>query len=107
MLSQDFKEFIGSLNDNAVAFHGHPRYTKDLDIWIRVSTDNATRMIKALADFGFASLGLTEIDFMEQDQVIQLGHPPNRVDVITGVDGVEFSQCYPWRLKIEIDCVEV
>ncbi|MGH8566762.1 MAG: hypothetical protein ACREXU_01785, partial [Gammaproteobacteria bacterium] len=60
MLSQDFKEFIGSLNDNgveyliiggyAVAFHGHPRYTKDLDIWIRVSTDNATRMINALAD---------------------------------------------------------
>ena len=117
MLSQDFKEFIGSLNDNgveyliiggyAVAFHGHPRYTKDLDIWIQISTDNATRMMKALADFGFASLGLTENDFMEQDHVIQLGHPPNRIDVITGVDGVEFSQWYPSRLKIEIDGVEV
>lgn len=117
MLSQDFKEFIGSLNDNgveyliiggyAVAFHGYPRYTKDLDIWIQVSTDNAARMIKALADFGFASLGLTQNDFMEQDRIIQLGHPPNRIDVITGVDGVEFSQCYPSRLKIEIDGVEV
>ncbi len=64
-------------------------------------------MIKALKDFGFASLGLTENDFMEQDQIIQLGHPPNRIDVITGVDGVEFSQCYPSRLKIEIDGVEV
>lgn len=68
MLSQDFKEFIQSLNDNhvrylviggyVVAFHGHPCYTKDLDVWIDLSLENAERMVAALAQFGFALLGI-------------------------------------------------
>ena len=117
MLNQDFKEFIKSLNDNsvqylviggyAVAFHGHPRYTKDLDIWIQVSLENASRLVKAIRDFGFESLGLKASDFMSTDQVIQLGFPPNRIDLIAQADGVDFKACYPSRMEIEIEGVRV
>lgn len=117
MLNRDFKEFIKSLNDNsvqylviggyAVAFHGHPRYTKDLDIWIQVSHENASRLVKAIRDFGFESLGLKESDFMSTDQVIQLGFPPNRIDLIARADGIDFNACYPSRMAIEIEDVRV
>ncbi|HEY9784101.1 MAG TPA: hypothetical protein V6D17_01780 [Candidatus Obscuribacterales bacterium] len=83
MLNQDFKEFIQSLNANevrylviggyALAVHGCPRYTKDIDVWVDLSKDNAEQIIKALNEFGFASMGLKESDFLEQNQVIQLG----------------------------------
>lgn len=117
MLNQDFKEFIQSLNDNqvrylviggyAVAFHGYPRYTKDIDIWIEMSPENAGRMVRALKEFGFASLELQPQDFMVPDQVIQLGYPPNRIDLLTTPDGVDFGTCYAARLEIEITGVQV
>ena len=82
MLNQDFREFIQLLNENqvkylviggyAVAIHGHPRYTKDIDIWIEMSPENAEKMLNALAQFGFGSLGLSERDFQTPDQIIQL-----------------------------------
>ncbi len=113
MLNQDFKEFIKSLNDKhvkylvvggyALAFHGHPRYTKDLDIWIQIDKTNAQNIIQALKEFGFASLDLKEEDFLEANQMIQLGYPPSRIDILTGADGVNFDQCYDSRLSIEID----
>lgn len=115
MLNQDFKEFIESLNANqvrylvvggyAVAIHGHPRYTKDIDIWVEASPENAANMIRALNQFGFASLGLKEADFLTADQIIQLGYPPNRIDLFTALPGVDFSACYPLRVEIEIDDV--
>lgn len=115
MLNQDFKEFIQSLNDNgvrylvvggyAVAFHGYPRYTKDFDVWIEMSPENATRMVAALEQFGFASLGLKSDDFLVPDQIIQLGYPPNRIDILTTLPGVEFSECYPSRIVVEIEGV--
>jgi hypothetical protein len=91
----------------AVAVHGHPRYTKDLDVWIQVSPENARRLVKAIREFGFESLGLTENDFMTPDQVIQLGFPPNRIDLIVQADGVEFDACYPSRMEIDIEGVRV
>lgn len=107
VLNQDFKEFLQSLNDNnvrylviggyALAFHGHPRYTKDLDIWIDMEEDNAARAIQALADFGFGSLGLKPDDFLEPDTVIQLGYPPSRIDLLIGLEGVVFDDCYAHR----------
>ena len=113
MLNQDFKEFIQSLNDNqvrylviggyAVALHGYPRYTKDIDIWIEMSPENATRMLQALEQFGFASLDLQLQDFMTPDQVIQLGYPPSRIDLLTTPDGVDFAMCYTAKLEINID----
>jgi predicted nucleotidyltransferase len=117
MLNQDFKEFIQSLNDNgvrylvvggyAVALHGHPRYTKDLDVWIEMSTENASRLIKALKQFGFGSLGLKEEDFLVADQVVQLGQPPNRIDLLAAASGVNFETCYRSRLSVEVDGVPV
>lgn len=116
-LSLDFKEFIQSLNDNhvrylvvgghAVAFHGHPRYTKDIDIWIEATQDNSERIIAALADFGFASLGLKSADFQQPGQVIQLGIAPTRIDILTSLLGVKFSECYVKRESATIDEVEV
>lgn len=117
MFNQDFKEFIESLNANqvrylvvggyAVALHGHPRYTKNLDIWVERSRENAQALLQALAQFGMGSLGLTEEDFLEPDQVVQLGYPPNRIDILVMVSGVEFADCYPHRVKISLDGVEV
>ncbi|MBI5290602.1 MAG: hypothetical protein HY872_01860 [Chloroflexi bacterium] len=113
MLNQDFKEFIQSLNDNqvrylviggyAVAFHGHPRYTKDLDVWIAMNPDNAAKVVKALEQFGFGSLGLKAEDFLVPDQIIQLGYAPNRIDLLTTLEGVEFENCYASRVEVEID----
>ncbi|BAQ63208.1 hypothetical protein GM3708_3614 (plasmid) [Geminocystis sp. NIES-3708] len=116
-MNQDFKEFIQFLNANqvrylivggyAVAIHGHPRYTKDIDIWIEMSNDNATNIIKALNDFGFGSLGLKREDFVTPDQIIQLGYPPHRIDILTTIDGVDFASCYPSKIEIIIDNIVV
>ncbi|MBN1868027.1 hypothetical protein JW916_12135 [Candidatus Sumerlaeota bacterium] len=113
MLSPDFKEFVQSLNDNgvrylvigayAVALHGYPRYTKDLDVWIEVSARNAESMVKALEQFGFGSLGLRAADFLVPEQIVQLGYPPNRIDLITSAAGVDFETCYASRVRVEID----
>lgn len=106
-IAPDFKAFVASLNAHevhylivggyAVAFHGHPRYTKDLDIWIERTSDNAQRLLKALDAFGFGALGLQEADFLEPDQIIQLGNPPLRIDILTSLSGVTFASCYPER----------
>jgi hypothetical protein len=116
-LNQDFKEFIGSLNDNgvrylvvggyAVALHGYPRYTKDIDIWVEMTSENATRVIKALNQFGFGSLDLKEADFTVPDQIIQLGYPPRRIDILTTLPGVEFSDCYATRVTTSMEGVPV
>lgn len=117
MFNQDFKEFIGSLNDNqvrylivggyAVALHGHPRYTKDLDVWVEKSPENARALIQALVQFGMGSLGLKEEDFLVPDQVVQLGYPPNRIDILMSVSGVTFADCFEQRVKVTLDGLEV
>ena len=117
ILNPDFKEFFLLLNANnvqylivggyAVAYHGYPRYTNDIDIWIWIDPDNAKRVIKALVDFGFESLGLKEDDFLETDTIIQLGYAPNRINLIMGIPGVEFEECYAKRVESEIDGVNL
>jgi predicted nucleotidyltransferase len=117
VLNQDFREFIQSLNDNhvrylviggyAVALHGYPRYTKDIDIWIDMSPLNAASMVRALEQFGFSSLGLQAADFLVPDQIIQLGYPPGRIDLITTPPGVEFESCYASRVEVVIEDVAV
>ena len=113
MFSPDFKEFIQSLNDNnvhylvvggyAVALHGYPRYTKDIDIWIESSQENAARLVQALEQFGFGSVGLKIEDFLEPDQVVQLGYPPNRIDLLTSLAGVDFQNCYGSKMAVDIE----
>ena len=112
-INRDFKEFIQSLNGHdvrylvvggyAVAYHGHPRYTKDMDVWIWMEPDNADRLLKALNDFGFGSIGLKTKDFLEPGQVIQLGYPPNRIDILTDLKGVTFPICWDQRVVVDID----
>ncbi|NUN64152.1 hypothetical protein HCU40_05150 [Pseudanabaena biceps] len=117
MLNQDFKEFIQLLNDNqvkylviggyAVAVHGHPRYTKDIDIWIEISEENAQKLVTALTQFGFESLGLTSEAFQTPNQIIQLGYPPNRIDLITNPDGIDFQTCYDSKIEVTLNDVPV
>jgi hypothetical protein len=111
MLNRDFKEFAELLNVQSVEYlvvggyalaaHGHPRYTGDIDFWIRPTPDNIARLLDALHDFGFGSLGLTAGDFTT-DTVVQLGQPPRRIDLLTSIDGVSFESCFARREQIEL-----
>jgi len=113
ILNKDFREFIQSLNDNevkylvvggyAVAFHGYPRHTRDIDIWIWLDKTNAEKLTHAIIDFGFESLDLKSEDFLDPDQVIQLGYPPNRIDIISHLNGVRFQECYQQKVEVEIE----
>lgn len=115
--NQDFREFIQLLNDNdvhylvvgghAVAFHGHPRYTKDLDVWVWIDEANAQKIVVALNQFGFASLGLTVADFLEPNTTIQLGYPPSRIDILVGLSGMNFEQCFKERVETILDGLKV
>ena len=117
MLNPDFRDFVASLNASgarylvvggyAVALHGHPRYTKDIDIWLEATPENARRMVAALEAFGFGSLGVTETDFLIPDRIIQMGLPPNRIDLLTSLTGVDFASCYPARASVDIDGLRV
>ena len=103
MLNPDFKEFAELLNARgveylvvggyALAAHGHPRYTGDIDFWVRHTPDNIERLLSALSEFGFGSMGLRAEDFAT-DTVVQLGQPPRRIDLLTSIDGVNFDDCY-------------
>ena len=112
VLNPDFREFIQSFNDNrvlylvvggyAVALHGHPRYTKDMDAWVALDPDNAASIVKALDQFGFGSLGLRASDFLVPDQIIQLGFPPSRIDILTTLPGVHFQAATPRASKSKL-----
>lgn len=113
MINPDFREFIQSLNDNqvrylvvggyAVALHGYPRYTKDIDIWIELAPTNAARIINAVEQFGFGSVGLKEQDFLDAGTIIQLGYPPRRINLLTTLTGVDFNQCFMNRVVVDMD----
>lgn len=116
-LSPDLKEFIALLNAHrveyliagayALALHGCPRYTGDVDIFVRTGEVNAQRLEAAVHEFGFASTGLTAADFQEPDCVIQLGHVPNRVDILTSLTGLDFERAWQERLPGKLDGVPV
>ena len=117
VLDKDFKEFIESLNANkvkylivggyAVALHGYPRYTKDLDIWLLVSSENAESVLKALDQFGMGNIGLKQEDFLNPESLIQIGYPPNRIDLVMSCDGVDFESCYSSRIEYLSDNIKM
>ena len=117
MLTPDFKEFAALLNSNkveylivggyALAAYGHPRYTGDLDFWIGTAAENADRVLAALNQFGFGSLGIRREDLTEPGQVIQMGFPPSRIDLLTSIDGVSFGPCYQRRLVFNVDGLQL
>jgi hypothetical protein len=86
----------------AVALHGRPRATKDLDVWVEASTENAGRVFQALRAFGAPLHGLTERDFATPDVALQIGVPPQRVDVLTRVSGVAFEEAWPNRVEVTL-----
>ncbi len=116
-LDPNFSEFIGLLLAHRVRFlvvggyavgvHGHPRYTADLDIWVAVDEGNAQALLGALRDFGFGDLGLNVQDFLYPEIVVQLGYPPLRIDLLTSIDGVDFSEAHRRRLEVVLDDVSV
>ncbi len=117
MLNRDFKEFVELLNSTgveylvvggyALAAHGHPRYTGDIDIWVNTAPHNVRALLRALDTFGFGGLGLSEADFLKPDTVVQLGYPPARIDLLTGIDGVTFEACFANRVILPISGVEL
>jgi predicted nucleotidyltransferase len=112
-LAQDFEDFIKLLHKNevdylvvggyALAFHGKPRHTGDLDVWINNSEANAEKLVLAIADFGLSSLGLTKSDFMQEGYVTQIGYPPLRIDLLNSIDGVKFEDAFPNRLSVDVN----
>lgn len=115
MLNSDFKEFAQLLNAHgvdylvvggyALAAHGHPRYTGDLDIWYHNKPANLTRLESVLKTFGFGALGISSADLASPGNVVQLGYPPRRIDLLSSIDGVEFSKCWSRRDSVEWDGV--
>jgi hypothetical protein len=103
-LSPDLNELLESFRSqkvefivvgaHALAFHGVPRFTGDLDLLVRPTEENARRILAALEAFGFAGLGLSTTDFTTPDAVIQLGHPPARVDMLTAITGVSWENAF-------------
>ncbi|CAN5779391.1 nucleotidyl transferase AbiEii/AbiGii toxin family protein [soil metagenome] len=116
-LDRDFREFVGSfighevrfllIGGYALAAHGLPRATGDLDTWVWLDRDNASKIIAALDEFGFGSLGLSVDDFVEPEIVVQLGYPPHRIDIITSIDGVDFDDAWERRMMVNVGGVEV
>lgn len=111
-LSNDLQEFIRLLNAEtveylivgawALAFHGRPRYTGDVDIFVRRDPANAARMMRVIEAFGFGKTGITVEDFLRENYVIQLGNEPNRIDLLTGISGVGFDESWPARVSGEL-----
>jgi len=100
----DFEEFFRLLNEHKVkylivggyafAVHAYPRFTNDLDIWIDKDVENAENILQVLKDFGFQKLEITNEDLTNPDRIIQLGYPPLRIDLLTDIDGVDFSTAW-------------
>src|SRR4030042_3529792 len=106
-IQKDFKELLELLNSHkveylvvggyALAFHGAPRFTGDIDLFVKADARNAKRILSALDKFGFGSLNLSEADFTSPDNVIQLGVPPVRVDLITSLTGIPWDKARAGR----------
>ena len=106
--SSDFEELFRCLNarsvsaiivgGHALAFHGRPRFTKDLDVFVAPTEANARRLVQALDDFGFGAVGLRVEDFSQAGRIVQLGVAPNRIDLLTVIDGVTFAEAWEHRV---------
>src|SRR5262245_29595370 len=106
-LPPDFKDFLKLLNSEgvdylliggyAVGYHGYPRATGDMDVWIDISPENAARVVTVLRKFGFGETAIEEELFLNENQVIRMGVPPLRIEVLTTISGVTFADCHAPR----------
>jgi len=116
-LEKDFEDFVRLLNEYhvdymivggyALAFHGKPRHTGELDIWIAISDTNAGKMQLVIDDFGMASLGLKKADFLQAGIITQIGYPPLRIDILNEIDGISFEEASLNKATIDIDGLAV
>jgi predicted nucleotidyltransferase len=112
ILASDFEDFVKLLIKHeveylivggyALAFHGKPRHTGDLDIWINISENNATRILMVLDDFGMSSMGLKKQDFLQPGYITQIGYPPLRIDILNSIDGVDFKNAIQNMNQVEV-----
>ena len=116
-IQQDFKDLLELFNSKqveyiivggyALAFHGAPRYTGDIDIYVRPDAGNAGQIMSALDEFGFGTVGLTAADFKNPGQIIQLGVPPVRIDIITSIAGVSWNEAIAGRVAGKYGDIDV
>ena len=116
-LPTDFKEFLQLLNaydvqyliigGYAVGYHGYPRATGDLDIWVAINPTNSGRIVATLKEFGFDLPDVTTELFLEENRIVRMGMPPVRIELITTIPGVTFEECYAERVEDLIEGVEV
>ncbi len=116
-LPPDFKDFLQLLNSYqveylliggyAVGYHGYPRATGDMDIWIAIALQNAEKVVAALKEFGFDVPELSVEMFLQEKQVIRMGVPPIKIDITTSISGVSFAECYAERVVEVLDGVQV
>ena len=113
MLNEDYRDILQSLADEqakfllvgayALAAHGYPRATMDIDIWVRPSPDNAEAVLRALRRFGAPTSELTVTDLQKGDTIFQIGVAPRRIDIITGVSGLRFDEAFANSIEIDIE----
>jgi hypothetical protein len=117
MLNPDFKDILSCLRNESVEYlivgayalagYGYPRATGDIDIWVKNDSENARRVLRALSAFGAPVSELTVDDFTTPDLVFQIGVEPNRVDILTSVDGLEFSEAWENRVHLVVDGIDI
>ncbi|MBC8394347.1 MAG: hypothetical protein H8E17_17480 [Deltaproteobacteria bacterium] len=116
-LPTDFKEFLQLLKKHevkylrvggyAVGYHGYPRATLDMDVWVDRSPENARNLVVVLKEFGFDVADLKETLFTVENRVIRMGMPPIRIEILTGLSGVEFDVCYANRIVDTLDDIDI
>jgi len=116
-LDKDFSEFVELciahdvrfliVGGYALAAHGLPRATGDLDAWVFAGRANAERILAVLEDFGFGEVGVVLEDFEGKNSVVQLGYPPFRIDILTSIDGVDFEAAWLRRVEVRVGNVVV
>lgn len=117
MLNDDYKEMLQCLSEEdvkfllvgayALAVHGFPRATKDIDFFVWATPQNAANLIRALAKFGAPMDGISESDFSSEGVIFQIGNSPRRIDIITTIDGIKFDQAYANRKTFEVEGLQV
>lgn len=116
-LPKDFKDFLRLLHTHevnyllvggyAVGYHGYPRATADLDIWVARTEENARKLVAVLEEFGFRDAASAARAFTQEGQVVRMGVPPLRIEIITSASGVDFNACHVQRIRDELDGVRV